>query len=65
TVTANGLSSIYWQLRGDELYRIRELNDSNVEKVRAYKNHKFLIYFKDEEKALKVAKALLKKEKNS
>lgn len=65
TVTANGISSVYRQLRGDEFYRIRELNDSNVEKVRAYKNHKFLIYFKDEEKAMKVAKVLLKKEKNS
>lgn len=62
TVTADGIASIYWQLRGDELYRTRELRDSNIEKVRAYKNNKFLIYFKDEEKAQKVAKTLLRRE---
>ncbi len=62
TVTGDEISSIYWQLSGDELYRIRELHDNNIEKVRAHKNNKFLVYFKDEEKARKVATALLRKE---
>jgi len=64
TVTADGISSIYWQLSGDELYRTRELRDSNIEKVRAHKNNKFLVYFTDEEKARKVAKALLREEQD-
>ena len=34
--------------------------DSHIEKVRAYKNGKLLIYFKTEEKAYRVAEALLK-----
>lgn len=59
TVSADKISTIYWQKTGDDYYRTHELQDKNIEKVRAHKNNKFLIYFKDEEKARKVATALL------
>ncbi len=62
TVTGDEISSIYWQLSGDEFYRTHELHNSNIEKVRAHKNNKFLVYFKDEEKARKAATALLREE---
>lgn len=59
-VSADQISTVYWHNTGDDYYRTRELQDKNIEKVRAYKNNKFLIYFKDEEKAQKVAQALLR-----
>ncbi|GAJ16393.1 unnamed protein product, partial [marine sediment metagenome] len=59
TVTGHKISTIYWQNTGDEYYRTNELEDKNIEKVRAHKNNKFLVYFTDEEKARKVAQALL------
>ncbi len=59
TVSADKISTIYWQKTGDDYYRTHELQGKNIEKVRAHKNHKFLIYFTDEEKARKVAQALL------
>jgi len=62
TVSADEISTIYWQKTGDDYYRTHELQDKNIEKVRAHKNNKFLVYFKDEEKARKVAKALLREE---
>jgi len=58
-VSSDEISTIYWHKRGDDYYRTYELQDKNIDKVRAYKNNKFLIYFKDEEKARKVATALL------
>jgi len=64
TVSADEISTIYWQKTGDEYYRTHELQDKNIEKVRAHKNNKFLIYFRDEEKAQKVAKALLREEQD-
>lgn len=65
TVTADKISTIYncsYQNREYEYYRTQQLEDKNIEKVRAHKNHKFLVYLTDEEKAQKVAQALLKKE---
>ncbi len=63
TVSADEISTIYWHKTGDDYYRTYELRDKNIEKVRAHKNNKFLIYFKDEEKARKVAEALLRERK--
>jgi len=59
TVSADKISTIYWQKTGDDYYRTHELQDKNIEKVRAHKNNKFLVYFRDEERARKVAQALL------
>jgi len=64
TVSADEISTIYWQKTGDDYYRTHELQDKNIEKVRAHKNNKFLIYFRDGEKARKVAKALLGEEQD-
>ena len=64
TVSADKISTIYWQKSGDDYYRTHELQDKNIEKVRAHKNNKFLVYFRDEEKAQKVAKALLGEEQD-
>jgi len=64
TVSADEISTIYWHKRGDDYYRTYELQDKNIEKVRAHKNNKFLVYFTDEEKARKVAKALLREEQD-
>ncbi len=58
-VSADEISTIYWHKTGDDYYRTYELHDNNIEKVRAHKNNKFLVYFRDEEKARKVAQALL------
>lgn len=58
-VSADQISTVY--NTGDDSYGVRELQDKNIEKVRAHKNNKFLVYFKDEEKAQKVAQALLNK----
>lgn len=58
-VTDSNLSTAYWK---NEPYITREVQDPNIEKTRAHKNGKFLIYFKDEDKARKVAEALLKGE---
>lgn len=41
-------------------YSTHEMSDDHIEKMRAYKNHKLFIYFKTEEKAQRVAEALLK-----
>ena len=64
TVSADEISTIYWHKTGDDYYRTYELQDKNIEKVRAHKNNKFLVYFTDEEKARKVAKALLREEQD-
>ncbi|MBA7716933.1 hypothetical protein ES703_126018 [subsurface metagenome] len=59
TVSADEISTIYWHKTGDDYYRTYDLQDKNIEKVRAHKNNKFLVYFRDEEKARQVAQALL------
>ena len=64
TVSADKISTIYWQKTGDDYYRTHELQDKNIEKVRAHKNNKFLVYFKNEDKARKVAEALLREKQD-
>ena len=59
-VTDSNLSTAYWK---NEPYITHEVQDLNIEKTRAYKNGKFLIYFKDEDKARKVAETLLEQER--
>lgn len=41
-------------------YSTHEMSGDHIDKMRAYKNNKLLIYFRTEEKAQKVAEALLK-----
>jgi len=57
TVRATQLSIRY---QGDELYRTHEIYGKNIVKARPYKNGKFLLWFKDEETARKVAEALIR-----
>ena len=59
-VTDSNLSTSYWK---NKPYITHEIQDPNIEKTRAHKNGKFLIYLKDEDKARKVAEALLEQER--
>ena len=56
-VKAGELSWIF-SSRGEEVYRTHQIYGKNIVKARPYKNGKFLLWFKDENTARKVAEAL-------
>jgi len=57
TVKAGELSGIF-SSRGEEVYTTHQIYGRNIVKARPYKNGKFLLWFKDERTARKVAQAL-------
>jgi len=59
TVTAGELSGIFCS-RGEEVYRTHQIYGKNIVKARPYKNGKFLLWFKNERTARKVAEALIR-----
>lgn len=59
TVRAEELSGIF-SSRNEEVYRTHQIYGKNIIKARPYKNGKFLLWFKDERTARKVAEALIR-----
>jgi len=60
TAKAGELSGIF-SSRGEEVYRTHQIYGKNIVKARPYKNGKFLLWFKDEKTARKVAEALIRR----
>jgi len=59
TAEAGELSGIF-SSRGEEVYRTHQIHGKNIVKARPYKNGKFLLWFKNERTAKKVAEALIR-----
>jgi len=59
TAKAGELSAIF-SSRGEEVYRTHQIYGRNIIKARPYKNGKFLLWFKNERTARKVAEALIR-----
>jgi len=59
TAKAGELSGIF-SSRGEEVYRTHQIYGRNIVKARPYKNGKFLLWFKNEKTARKVAQALIR-----
>jgi len=59
TAKAGELSGIF-SSRGEEVYRTHQIYGRNIVKARPYKNGKFLLWFKNERTAKKVAEALIR-----
>ncbi len=59
TAEAGKLSGIF-SSRGEEVYTTHQIYGKNIVKARPYKNGKFLLWFKDEKTAKKVAEALIR-----
>ena len=59
TVKAGELSGIF-SSRGEEVHRTHQIYGKNIIKARPYKNGKFLLWFKDDKTARKVAEALIR-----
>jgi len=60
TIAKAGELSGIFSSRGEEVYRTHQIYGKNIIKARPYKNGKFLLWFKDEKTARKVAKALIR-----
>jgi len=59
TVIAGELSEIF-SSRDEEVYQTHQIYGKNIIKARPYKNGKFLLWFKNERTARKVAEALIR-----
>lgn len=59
TAEAGRLSEIF-SSRGEEVYTTHQIYGRNIVKARPYKNGKFLLWFKNERTAKKVAEALIR-----
>jgi len=59
TAEAGELSGIF-SSRGEEVYTTHQIYGRNIVKARPYKNGKFLLWFKNEKIARKVAEALIR-----
>ena len=59
TAEAGELSGIF-SSRGEEVYTTHQIYGRNIVKARPYKNGKFLLWFKNERTARKVAQALIR-----
>ena len=59
TAKVGELSGIF-SSRGQDVYRTHQIYGKNIVKARPYKNGKFLLWFKNEKTARKVAEALIR-----